>query len=387
MNARSIAAIAALALAPAAIHAQEPARDLAGDVDTVTGRVDAAAEKLAELETTVKGLTKLKFSGYVQGRFTDGEKAVFHTRSDLDKEGFYVRRGRLKAVYDAGDAQAVIQLDATGSGVSLKEAYAQLKLPWELTLQAGQLPLPFGYEVGVVSSAHLDLLERSSVVRKLLAGEYDRGVALAWSRGPLSAKAGLYNGNGVEGGANDNDNLKDVIGRVAYDLGVVNVGLSGWYGTLRVYNTVGTLEAGDYDRTRLGLDVQAYLDLLPVGGTAIKAEYLQGKTILGKTATDADLVKLKAGIPQMGWYALVSQTLGKRDAVAVRYDYYDENTDLDDGEAGAKATGTLALAWHHWFGGNLKASVLYEIPTQVKGPDGFEDPDDDALTFQLQASF
>lgn len=387
MNARSIAAIAALALAPAVIHAQEPARDLAGDVDTVTGRVDAAAEKLAELEGTVKGLSKLKLSGYVQGRFTDGEKPVFNTRTDLDKEGFYVRRGRLKAVYDAGDAQAVIQLDATGSGVSVKEAYAQLKLPFGLSVQGGQVPLPFGYEVGVVSSANLDVLERSGAIRKLLAGEYDRGVAVAWARDALSAKLGLYNGNGVEGDKNDNDNLKDVIGRVAYDFGVVNVGLSGWFGTLRVYNTVGTLEAGDYDRTRLGLDAQAYLDLLPVGGTAVKVEYIQGETILGKTATDADLAKLKAGIPQMGWYALVSQNLGKRDAVAVRYDYYDENTDLDDGEAGAKATGTLAVAYHHYFGGNFKASVLYEIPTQVKGPDGFEDADDNALTLQLQASF
>ena len=75
------------------------------------------------------------------------------------------------------------------------------------------------------------------------------------------------------------------------------------------------------------------------------------------------------------------------DAVALRYDYHDENTDLDDGEAKAKATGTLAVAYHHNFGGNLKASVLYELPTQLKGPDGFEDPEDDALTLQLQASF
>jgi hypothetical protein len=409
MNARSLALLAALAIAPAA-HAQEaaaapspapapaaePARDLASDVDTVGGKIDAAAEKLAELETTVGGLKKLKLSGYVQGRFTDGQKGSFqkiHTADykDLDREGFYVRRGRLKAVYDAGDAEAVIQLDATGSGVSLKEAYARLKLPWNLTIDAGQLGLPFGYEVGVVSSSGLDVLERSSIVRKLLAGEYDRGVALGWKYKQLSAKAGLFNGNGVDGWTKDNDNLKDVIGRVAYDLGIVNVGLSGWFGKLRVYrdavNGTTTLPAGDYDRSRLGLDVQTYLDLLPIGGTALKAELIRGETNIDKTDTAAALTKLKTGIPQLGWYLGLVQSIGTKDAVAVRYDYHDENTDKGDGEAGSKATGTLAVAYHHYFGGNLKASVLYELPRQVKGPTGFEDVDDDALTLQLQASF
>lgn len=407
MNARSLAMLAALALAPAATPAQEaaapaptdaPARDLASDVDTISGRVDATAEKVAELETTVASLKKLKFSGYVQGRFTDGEKGSFQDiyasgYKDLDREGFYVRRGRLKAAYDAGVGEAVIQIDATASGVSLKEAYARLKLPWNLTIDAGQLGMPFGYEVGVVSSSGLDVLERSSIVRKLLNGEYDRGVALGWSHGKLTAKAGLFNGNGVDGWTKDNDNLKDLIGRVAYDFGVASVGVSGWMGKLRVYEDVldsssaVLLAAGDYDRTRFGVDAQAWLDLLPIGGTAVKGEFLMGETVIDKTDTALALTKLKTGIPQMGWYLTLVQSIGKADAVAVRYDYHDENTDLDDGEAKAKATGTLAVAYHHYFGGNLKATVLYELPTQLKGPDGFEDPEDNALTLQLQATF
>jgi hypothetical protein len=405
MNARSLALLAALATAPAVTHAQEaapaaptdsPARDLASDVDTVGGKVDAISEKVAELETSVAGLKKLKFSGYVQGRFTDGEKGSFQKiyttgYKDLDREGFYVRRGRLKAAYDAGGAMAVIQLDATGSGVSLKEAYAQLKLPFDVTVDAGQILIPFGYEVGVISSSGLDVLERASIIRKMVNGEYDRGATVAWKKAGFNAKVGLFNGNGVDGDKKDNDNLKDVIGRVAYDFGIVNVGASGWFGKLRVYRDAvsgtTTLPAGDYDRTRLGLDAQAYLDLLPVGGTALKAELIRGETIIDKTDTAAALVALKTGIPQLGWYLTLSQAIGKSDAVAVRYDYHDENTDKKDGEAGAKATGTLAVAYHHYFGGNLKASVLYELPRQVKGPTGFEDADDNALTLQLQASF
>jgi hypothetical protein len=415
MNSRSLAVLAALALAPAATFAQEvpasspaaapaaaapaPSRDLASDVDTVGGKVDALAEKLAEIEATVGGLKKLKLSGYVQGRYGHGEKGSYYAiydkdgYKDLDREGFYVRRGRLKATYDAGDAEAVIQLDATGSGVSLKEAYARLKLPFNLTIDAGQLGIPFGYEVGIVSSANLDVLERSSIVRKLLAGEYDRGVAVGWKYGKLSAKAGLFNGNGVDGWTKDNDALKDVIGRVGYDFGIVNVGLSGWLGKLRVYEYqdlkagVTSLAPGDYDRNRIGADVQTYLDLLPIGGTSLKAEYLQGETIIDKTDTADALKSLKTGIPQMGWYVSVVQSIGESDAVAVRYDYHDENTDAKDGDANAKATGTVAIAYHHYFGGNFKASALYEIPRQLKGKDGFEDPKDNALTLQLQASF
>ena len=414
MNSRSLAVLAALALAPAATLAQEAAapaapatsapeapRDLAADVDKTTGKADATAEKLAEVEATVNGLKKLKLSGYVQGRFTDGQKGHYNEiftkdYKDVDREGFYVRRGRLKAVYDAGDAEAVIQLDATGSGVSLKEAYARLKLPWNVTIDAGQILIPFGYEVGTVSSANLDVLERSGVVRKLLNGEYDRGAQVAWKYGKLSAKVGLFNGNGVDGDKKDNDSLKDVIGRVAYDFGFLNVGVSGWSGKLRVYQDVldtsvtpakVLLAAGDYDRTRVGVDAQTWLDLLPIGGTSLKVEYLQGETIIGSTATAADLPKLKPGVPQMGWYVTATQSIGKADAVAARYDYYDENTDAKDGEAKAKATATIALAYHHYFGGNLKASVLYEMPRQVKGKTGFKDPKDDALTLQLQASF
>lgn len=402
MNARSLAVLAALALAPAAPFAQEaaapaspgaePQRDLAGDVDKVAGKADATAEKLAELETAVAALQKLKVSGYVQGRFTWNDSAIYATSTNIDREGFYIRRGRLKTVYDAGVGEAAVQIDATASGVSLKEAYARLKLPYGVVVDVGQILMPFGYEVGQVSSANLDVLERSAVVRKLLAGEYDRGAQVSWKYGGLTAKVGIFNGNGVDGGARDNDALKDFIGRVGYDFGFVNVGVSGWSGKLRVYNdvtsgTTVTLAKGDYDRTRFGADAQAYLDLLPIGGTAVKVEYLRGETIIGSTATGADLAKLKVGIMQQGGYATVVQTIGRSDSVAVRYDYYDENVDAKDGDAKAKATGTLAIAYHHYFGGNLKASALWEMPRQLKGPDGFKDPKDNALTLQLQASF
>lgn len=402
MNTRSLAVLAALAIAPAATLAQEatapaattqePQRDLGAEVDKTAGKADATAEKLAEVEATVNALKKLKVSGYVQGRYTYNQSATYGAGSNIDREGFYVRRGRFKTTYDAGDAEAVIQLDATGSGVSLKEAYARLKLPANVTIDLGQILMPFGYEVGIVSSANLDVLERSAAIRKLLAGEYDRGAQVAWKYRGLTAKVGLFNGNGVDGDKKDNDALKDVIGRVGYDFGFLNVGVSGWSGKLRVYQDVmnGTtvlLAKGDYDRTRFGADAQAWLDLLPIGGTSVKAEYIQGETIIGATASAADLAKLKVGIPQRGWYVGATQAIFKSDAVAVRYDYYDENTDKKDGETGSKATGTLAVAYHHYFGGNLKASVLYELPRQVKGPTGFKDPKDDALTLQLQASF
>ena len=78
-----------------------------------------------------------------------------------------------------------------------------MKIPalpeYELAIDAGLQLLPFGYEVGVRSSADLDLLERATFSRTFLKGEYDLGVALRGKHGPLNFKVGLFNGNGVDG--------------------------------------------------------------------------------------------------------------------------------------------------------------------------------------------
>lgn len=399
---RIVAVLAALALAPAAL-AQEakPEADAAAAVEALAGKVAAAETAIAEVKKDVDKSKKLKLSGYVQARYRFREDAFYGKdaaalKGDaITQNGFFVRRARLKAAYDAGISQFVLQVDALPTGVSVKEAYASLKLPKGMTLDAGLQLMPFGYEVGSRSSSDLDTLERAEISRRFLSGEYDLGVAVKGSVKMLSWKIGLFNGNGADGakatGGVDNDQLKDVVGRVTADFGTVTAGLSGWYG--RVYDYTRFDASGaplEFDRQRFGADVQVYLDLLPVGGTAVKAEYLWGRSwISDKTFGAGD----KLGKTGSGWYATITQNVGTLNQVAVRYERFIPDHGVDRDLAANQGlvfeNAELQAALHTFIGENLKVSIAWTHPmwadqgTAVTAPG----PEKDSFFAQLQAKF
>ena len=402
---RLVAALAALALAPAAL-AQETAApaapattaaapaDAGPDVAALEGKVESLAEQVAEMKNDVGGLKKLKFSGYVQPRFAWREDAIYEKGAPT-QDGFYIRRGRFKAVYTATDwAAFTLQLDATTSGVGLKEAYATLVLPEDLKLplkkiavDAGLQLMPFGYEVGVRSSGDLDLLERSAVSRSFLKGEYDLGVAVRGNLGPFNLKVGLFNGNGVDGAAGkDNDQKKDVIGRLGFDLGNVTGGVSGWYGKTIAYTLA---DNKDYDRARVGADLQVFLDLLPLGGTALKGEYIWGKTQIGTGSGGAGDA---LGVIGWGWYAILTQNVGPWNQIAVRYEQFKPDQKIDEdlpaNQGKVFLQDEISGALHTYLGGNLKLSFAYFHPmNRTKGDTAPSDPKKDSFVAQLQAKF
>jgi len=412
---RLVALIAALALAPAALAQEaqpqgtpsQPTQDTstaAGvDASALQGRVEAAEATLAEVKGAVDKLSRLKLSGYVQARWRWREDANYTKdaaalKADtISQTGFHVRRGRLKATYDADWSQFVLQLDAIPNGVTVKEAYAEVKLPMGIALDAGLQLFPFGYEVASRSSADLDTLERAEISRRFLAGEYDLGVALRGKVQMLSWKVGLFNGNGVEGGKAtggvDNDQLKDVIGRVTADLGIVTAGVSGWFGKVQDYTV---LTAGgaptEHDRQRVGADIQVFLDLLPLGGTALKGEYIWGKTQISDKSFGAGD---KLGKTSSGWYAVVSQNLGKWNQVAVRYERFivDHGVDRDLAANQGKVfmNSELQAAVHTFLGGNTKLSLAWFHPMYAAYGDtvtgAAKDPRKDSFIAQVQAKF
>jgi hypothetical protein len=429
MKNRVIAALAALALAPAAL-AQEaapaapaapapqaapapeaPAPEAAPaapavDTSKLEAKVAALAEQVAESKKDVSALKKLKISGYVQARYAWQQASANYynvtTAEGPDQQGFFIRRARFKAVYDADWSQYALQLDATLRGVLAKEAYATLKLPAGLSVDAGLQLIPFGYEVLVRSSSDLDLLERARVTRLYINGEYDLGVAMKGVYGPVNFKVGVFNGNGVAGwgfanasAGRDNDQVKDVIGRVGYDLGFVTGGFSGWYGKAIDYTSLVNGAHPTYDRYRAGADVQVYLDLLPVGGTAVKGEYIWGRSGLGTDAGGGGDTKT-LGKTGHGWYALVTQVVGPWNQLAVRYEQFMPNNTAST--AGAtnttvKRTDELQAALHTFIGQNYKLSFAYYHPlVGEKGAAAYLDPavkknDVDQWIVQAQAKF
>jgi hypothetical protein len=414
VNHRIVAALIALATTPALAQAPTPTGDASSEATssettpaepsleerlaTAEGKLASFEEKDVETQSTLSALKKLKLSGYVQGRYTyiepdEVEIGGATVRRAPGSSLFSVRRGRLKATYAGDVGQLVLQLDATPSGVSLKDAEATLFIPGtkqKHALTIGQTKWSFGYEVNQ-SSSEREFPERTLVVRRFAAGERDRGIKYTGKAGPLRLAAGVYDGIGTDGVSRDNDKMKDAVARVGFDLKWISGGVSGWYGsTLRAGETVdGTYRPAEaFDRNRIGADVQVYLDVLPLGGTALKGEYIAGTTYFTGGGKEA------YGQSAAGWYALLVQSIGESNALALRYEFFDPATgtpNRDSGTAPAlraastNQVGTLGATLIHYFGDSLKASATYELPT-TRTVDA-EEPNDNVLTLQLQAKF
>jgi hypothetical protein len=402
MFVRTAVLLAAVALAPAVAVAQE-AQASAAELATVEGKLESLTEQYAETKGDVAAMKRLKLSGYIQARYAYQEAVSYNASATATapttpaQTGFFIRRGRFKATYDADEAQYVVQIDITPAGLSMKEGYASLKLPMGLALDAGLQLFPFGYEVFARSSSDLDTLERARVTRAFLGGEYDLGLALRGKVSMVNFKVGLFNGNGVDSGqvGRDNDQLKDVIGRAWVDYGMVTAGVSGWYGKTKNYARADDKE---YDRERVAADLQVFLDLLPVGGTALKGEYIWGRTTIGNTAGNlgagGNLPALTSAAPVptgSGWYATLLQNLGQPFQLAVKYEQYMPNHTAS--VAGAtnttvKVQQELQVAMHAFVGGNAKLTAAWFHPMNgEKGAAAAADPKADQYILQAQVRF
>jgi hypothetical protein len=143
----------------------------------------ALAAKVADLEAKLKkveaaeaanqakadNFSKLKLSGYVQGRYEYHQDAnngwsfpapgATGTGSTGAKDYFYVKRARLITVYNDTNAEMVVQIDASGTSFAAKDleaAFIDTWTPLHLRISVGQFKYPFGYE-----------LQQSDVVREM----------------------------------------------------------------------------------------------------------------------------------------------------------------------------------------------------------------------------
>lgn len=396
------------------------------EVQGVKDRLEGVAENLNTLNTDVSQLKWFKFSGYLQARYeyndSSKNKNVLDDYSkNYNAENFYIRRGRLKVTMQpAPSSKFVFYLDASKNTVSLKEAYVELMKSHKrhtFTFTAGQFNYPFGYEIEY-SSSKRDFPERSLAENKLFKGERDRGVNFMWTAPKyVRFNIGLVQGYGIDGDGKsapawyDPTDAKDVIARGKVSLGSLDFGLSGYWGKTSIpgtsavaakpgvstwYDADGdqTIDPGEVtttapvaavaakqgfekDKTRYGFDAQYYLDVLPLGGTGIRAETYFAKDY-NKSVNADSLAR------ETGWYLWLSQNLGKKFATAVRYDYWDPNKDKND-----DATGTLSLAAHYYWDNNVRITAAYDMPHLLKGKSTFSAVDNDLKDnrFTLQFQF
>ena len=342
--------------------------------EEVAGKVESLGEAFTEVKNVVDALNRLKITGYIQAQYLHDERSVNETTSasatrNLDQ--FSIRRGRVKFTYQfAPTSRFVIQPDVTTSGVVLKDGYIEFTEPWtswKHTLTAGQFNWPFGFEI-MYSSSMREVPERSRVVRTLFPGERDRGVMLSGvGLGErFNYRVAIVNGTGTAQSF-DFNKRKDIVGRVGYNFGPVDVGGSIYRGEDLV-STASNSRGVTFDKERMGVDFQW---VTPVPGLGIRGEYIKGKQApaAGTSRTVSQDVD--------GWYFYAIQNVGTKHQFVVRADEYDPDTD-----AGNNAVRTINPAYIFHWDANSKVMLSYEfIKNQVT------DPDDNVFTLRYQYSF
>lgn len=335
---------------------------------------ESFAEVFADLKNTVDALNRLKVTGYLQAQYVNDERSIDElggTSGTRNLDMFSVRRARVKFTYQANStARFVLQPDITSSGVVLKDGYVELTEPWTTwkhTLTAGQLNWPFGFEI-MYSSSNREVPERSRVYRTLFNGERDRGVMLSGvgMQERFRYYVAVVNGTGTVR-SDDLNQRKDVVGRVTYTFGPVDLGASVYRGSDLVATATNS-RGIEFDKERQGIDFQW---ITPVTGLGVRGEYITGKQAPASGTTRRESFDVE------GWYLYVIQNLGTRHQLVLRVDEYDGNTDAS-GDAIRTWTPTYIFHWD----GNSKVMLAYEMPKTERN-----DPDDNAFTLRYQYSF
>jgi len=388
-------------------------------IDAVDGKLTGLEEAFLETKATVDALKKLKISGLVQAQ------AVFYTDTNIVSAGarsqqqslMQVRRGRLKATYDAGNGSVyVMQYNLNQTGLSAQDLYVKWDEPWLKTfsLQAGLQDIPFGYEVSYSSSV-MEVLERSRFERNaMFKDEKDVGFILGIAPAvpgldAFGIKLAALNGYGLADATFD---PKCFVGRINvgknfYDIGTgVDLGASYYAdsrqnGVAAVRNKANTTDSipsayfeidgsadfkkngtfrKDVDAQVIGIDGQVAIDVSMVPGLAgakLSGELYTGSAIgdaTGNTRTAYGTTLYKREL--MGWYATYVQNIGKSFQTVVRYDVYDPNTSVSGDEIGDKTanggkgngTSKADLAYDTWYfglnvflNGNTKVTLGYDL--------------------------
>jgi hypothetical protein len=182
----------------------------------------------------------------------------------------------------------------------------------------------------------------------------------------LSYRVALVNGTGTAQSF-DFNKRKDLIGRLGYSFGAVDVGASVYRGSDLVptsFNAKGI----EFDKERQGIDVQW---ATPIPGLGLRGEYITGKQAPSSGTTRSVSQDVD------GWYFYAIQNIGTRHQVIVRADQYAPDTDINN-----NAVRTINPAYIFHWDANSKVMASYEfIQTEAN------DPDDNVFTLRYQYSF
>ncbi|MFZ4735875.1 MAG: hypothetical protein ACOYM9_08025, partial [Bradymonadia bacterium] len=142
----------------------------------------------------------------------------------LNRDGFTLRRARLRTRWERGFSRGLLELDAgTHREIPVTPRRVEATVePWPwLVATAGLTRPPFGAELPLGNEARI-FLERTAASQAFFPGETDLGAVVSGAAGPLRWSIALMNGAPAEDGhlpyAEDPASAHDLIGRLGLRL-------------------------------------------------------------------------------------------------------------------------------------------------------------------------
>ena len=292
--------------------------------------------KEAKEEKTEKpkdGLTMPKISGFVQGMY----QANLSDKGDLLDNTLRMRRVRLSV--DGNLSKTVsykIQGDFTRSPM-LVDAFIKYKPCREFAIQVGQFKTPFTLE-SPINPVNLEIFDYGESVKGLTGYSdvcgvgslgRDLGIMATGSLFPVEGEEGykysivdysigVFNGNGAN--QIDNNNRKDIVGRLEVHPGLKALTLTGSY----YYGKYNKDESFNGTRNRWAAGLQ-YND----GNLVIRGEYLSGNTgYQGWTGEDAPNQFISIGYYAVAGYNFKFGKEGQEQKLmpVLRYEHFEQQT-------------------------------------------------------------
>ena len=333
-----------------------------------------AKEEKTEQEKTEKpkdGLTMPKISGFVQGMY----QANLSKDCDLLDNTLRMRRVRLSV--DGNLSKTVsykIQGDFTRSPM-LVDAYVKYKPCREFAIQLGQFKTPFTLE-SPINPVNLEIFDYGESVQQLVGYKdvcgvgalgRDLGLMATGSLFPVENEngyqysivdyaVGVFNGNGAN--QLDNNNRKDLVGRLEVHPGLKDLTLSGSY----YYGKYTKDENVNCTRNRWSAGAQ-YNN----GKLVVRGEYFDGTT-----GYYNDIVNLEANpIEQYrfsnGYYGVIGYNFkaGEQKIMPVlRYEYF-EPGDMNNTVYGG--TNWYTIGVNYWPLKSVNFKLDYSLVQKVIG--------------------
>jgi hypothetical protein len=371
---------------------------------------------------------KIKLSGYIQAQYMntsiDGAKTFSGANFPANSHNiFKLRRGRVKLDYKSDIVGYTMQAEATEGGITLKDAYIDVKEPFAhfFTLRAGIFKPAMDNELLYGADSRY-CMEAAKIIQTLFPGEYELGAMVIvqapkkYFISPITLQVGLLTGTAATA---ENDDQKNITARLLYDNSWEDfrfvIGASTYQGG--VYQSspeVYTMEDAKFVRDSSSANIgkqgkrNYYAGELqfhyksPIGRTSLTGEYWRGEQSGTITSSNSPNSTLPIGPtyirPFQGAIAMLShEIINTNIALALKYDFYDPNTNVSGYEIGLNGTGAADLTYSTVGCGliyspsyNLRFTLWYDILSNETSYNlhGYqEDLRDNAVTLRMQVRF